>query len=82
MVQISISGAIYFMIALLLIIASYKFKFPTSSLILQLFFLFFWTYYLSYLSEKGHVFISWLLILIPFILTTIFLTYVTKNISF
>ena len=37
---------------------------------------------LSYLSEKGHIFISWLLILIPFILTTIFLTYVTKNVSF
>ena len=82
MVQISISAAIYFTLALLAIIASYKFKFPTSSLILQIIFLFTWTYFLSYLSYKGRVFLSWLFILVPFILTTIFLTYVTKNVSF
>lgn len=81
MISISISAIVYFLIAIYVLIITYKFKLGFYPIFLQLFFIFFWTWYLSFLCEKGRVVLSWFLISVPFLITMLFLIFISKNLK-
>jgi hypothetical protein len=58
---------IYFAIAVIAIIIGIIRKAPAGVLFTKIIFAFIWTYILGWLCKKGHTGISWLLVLLPYI---------------
>jgi hypothetical protein len=60
-------ASIYFLLAMIGIVYMFITKFQVYSTLGSLFFVMVWTWFLSYLCSKGFSFISWILLLLPFI---------------
>jgi hypothetical protein len=60
-----------------MIVSNYK----ATSILFQGIFVFFWTWILNYLCKSGHTGISWFFVIFPFILMSIVLFVMVKNLS-
>jgi|UniRef100_A0A6C0KQA7 hypothetical protein len=87
MMNLCTPALVYFVLAIIGVIAAIMNKGIMSSII-SLLFVLLWTWFLNYLCRKGHSGISWFLVLLPFILVILMFTlaletssHVVKNVS-
>ena len=83
--QLCTPAMVYFGIAMLsLVIALFK-KFEIFSILIKAFFICLWTYILNFLCLKGYTTISWILVILPFVMmlgvVAVFFEMLKKNTS-
>lgn len=59
---------IYFIISIIYLIISSFTNFNIMFIIIKIFIIMFWSWFLNFLCSKGYSIISWLIILLPFLL--------------
>ena len=66
--QLCTPAMIYFLISAISLVISVFTHFNVMSLIFKGLMLLIWTWFLNYLCSKGYIVISWILVLLPFLM--------------
>jgi hypothetical protein len=66
--QLCTPAMIYFVFSVIALIISFLSNFNIMSLIIKGFFIMLWSWFLNFLCSKGLTVISWILILLPFLM--------------
>lgn len=66
--QLCTPAMIYFLISAISLVISVFTHFNVMSLLMKGIMLLIWTWFLNYLCSKGYIVISWILVLLPFLM--------------
>lgn len=66
---------LYLILAVLGLIGMYSHNFELTTILLKVLFIAVWTWFLNFLCTKGHTTISWIFVLLPFIVFFIMLMF-------
>lgn len=66
---------LYLILAVFGLIGMYSHNFELTTILLKVLFIAVWTWFLNFLCMKGHTTVSWVLVLLPFIIFFIMLMF-------
>lgn len=78
MKNICAPALLYLILGILSIFILIQKNIDNTSIFVQLFFIIIWTWFLNFLCKNGYETISWILVLLPFIVLIIFLLFLFK----
>jgi hypothetical protein len=78
MKNICAPALLYLILGILSIFILIQKNIDNTSIFVQLFFIIIWTWFLNFLCKNGYETISWILVLLPFIVLIIFLLFLLK----
>jgi ABC-type uncharacterized transport system permease subunit len=68
MASICTPAIVYLVLSIIAIIAMVSVKFQPISILIKIFFIALWTWFLNFLCSSGYEWISWFLVILPFII--------------
>ena len=78
MKNICAPALLYLILGILSIFILIQKNVDSTSIFIKLFFVIIWTWFLNFLCKNGYETISWILVLLPFILLIVFLLFLFK----
>ena len=72
---------LYLIFAIISVVIMLFHKFEILSIIVKVLFITIWTWFLNFLCSKGHTTISWILVLLPFILMVLMILFAYEMIK-
>lgn len=81
MKNICAPALLYLILGILSIFILIQKNVDSMSLFIKLFFVIIWTWFLNFLCKNGYETISWILVLLPFVLLIIFLLFLFRMIK-
>ena len=81
MKNICAPALLYLILGILSIFILIQKNVDSMSLFIKLFFVIIWTWFLNFLCKNGYETISWILVLLPFVLLIIFLLFLLRMIK-
>lgn len=78
MKNICAPALLYLILGILSIFILIQKNVDSTSIFIKLFFVIIWTWFLNFLCKNGYETISWILVLLPFVLLIIFLLFLFK----
>ena len=78
MKNICAPALLYLILGILSIFILIQKDVDSTSIFIKLFFVIIWTWFLNFLCKNGYETISWILVLLPFILLIVFLLFLFK----